>query len=94
MELLVITVLTRWIQTSRVPLVTVFLAVLGVNLVTHPVAWYAAASVPGSWTAVEGTVVVVEFLLLRVTLTSRTWQAGLFAIAANGTTALLSFPRW
>ena len=94
-EILVGAALTRWSTICQVPLATVCLAVLGINLVTHPVAWYAAGNFPGSWTTVEALVMVVEFLLLRVVFKSRAWPAGLLAMATNGATLLLSIsPGW
>jgi len=94
-EVLVGAALTRWSTVCQVPLAAICLAVLGVNLVTHPVAWHAAENFPGSWTVIEGLVVVVEFLLLRTVFTSRPWQAGALALATNGVTLLLSvLPGW
>lgn len=89
-EILVGTAVARWMVSGRVPWGAVCLAVLGVNLVTHPVAWYATASLAGAWAIVEGLVVVVEFLLLKAIFATRAWPAGVLALATNGATILLS----
>jgi hypothetical protein len=89
-EILVGAAVTRWNTSGRAPWAAVCLAVVGVNLVTHPVAWCATENFPGSWATIEGLVVVVEFLLLWAVLKSRAWQAGVLALATNGATLLLS----
>jgi hypothetical protein len=89
-EILVGAAVARWMMSGRAPWDAVCLAVLGVNLVTHPVAWYAIARLSGAWAIVEGLVVVVEFLLLRMVFPFRAWQAAVLAVATNGATLLLS----
>lgn len=74
---------------ARPQIANVMLCMLALNLVSHPLGWFAVSSLGVSWLLVESGVVLGETVLLKTALNTTLSVAGLVALIANGITMAL-----